>query len=177
MFNRFGPWIEFYIYILCIGLLFFILKIIIKKYKQKMFSLKKEFVDYFFIMYIIGLIIVTFSPTYFRQKSVNLIPFYDIYYTIHFKTALEIPFLNIILFIPLSFILLLKYNIKPKKIIFLGFLISLIIETLQYFIPLGRITNIDDIILNTLGVIIGVGMYNLYFNFILPNFKFSKLGK
>ena len=43
---------------------------------------------------------------------------------------------------------------KDKNVIFIGFLISLSIELTQLF--LKRTTDIDDLILNTLGVIIGL---------------------
>lgn len=38
----------------------------------------------------------------------------------------------------------------------LACLMSISIEVLQYVLPIGRISNIDDVILNTLGGIIGM---------------------
>ena len=61
---------------------------------------------------------------------------------------------NIVLFIPLGIILKWRGVKKTKKVIVVGFIISLFIETLQIIFGLG-IFECDDLINNTLGVIIG----------------------
>ncbi|MHC0551967.1 VanZ family protein [Salinicoccus sp. CNSTN-B1] len=49
-----------------------------------------------------------------------------------------------------------------------AFLFSATIEFLQYALPIGRISNVDDVILNTLGGIIGmlVGVIVLKFGIV-----------
>ena len=61
---------------------------------------------------------------------------------------------NIFIFIPVGLLISLIWNIKDKNVVLTGFLISLSIELTQLF--LKRTTDIDDLILNTLGVIIGL---------------------
>ncbi|MYL53186.1 hypothetical protein GLW08_07520 [Pontibacillus yanchengensis] len=63
---------------------------------------------------------------------------------------------NIILFMPLGFVLSLKYGrLKSvKRVGIVGLLSSLFIEVSQLFLPI-RAFDIDDIILNTLGAILG----------------------
>ena len=91
--------------------------------------------------------------------KVNIIPFKTIAYFIaeeyqgDFWGGVINLLGNILLFVPIGFssMYLLKYNLK--KTIIYGCIISMTIEILQT-IP-GRSTDIDDVILNTLGVFIG----------------------
>lgn len=71
--------------------------------------------------------------------------------------------LNILLFAPLGFLLPI-YSDKLKKIykaVPIGFLVAIIIETLQYITKLG-IFEIDDIFNNTLGTLIGYCIFMTY---------------
>ncbi len=76
------------------------------------------------------------------------------------SVAFRIVGLNIVLFIPLGFLL----RIRPigwLPTIALVPAISLAIEALQAVLPLGRTTNIDDVLLNTLGGLLGAGVASL----------------
>ena len=69
---------------------------------------------------------------------------------------------NVVLFIPTGIILPILYKRLNSfwKVTLTGFLISLSIEILQ--LPLvSRLSDVDDLILNTLGVMIGFGVYAL----------------
>lgn len=63
------------------------------------------------------------------------------------------------MFMPIGFILPLLYKISGKKVILLGLLFSLFIETSQLFLQRG--TDIDDLMLNSLGVVLGLLIYKL----------------
>ncbi|MEE0931819.1 MAG: VanZ family protein [Clostridium sp.] len=78
---------------------------------------------------------------------------------------------NILLFIPLGFCIPLFFNKKNKlsKVILYGFTASLIIEVLQLFTPYN-ITDIDDIIFNTFGTVIGFIIFNIIYT-ILKNYN------
>ena len=83
-----------------------------------------------------------------NSLELNLIPFSD------FKqVGIDIP--NIILFLPLGFILpsIWKNMRNPIKSTFLGFCFSLLIELCQLFNY--RVTDINDLIYNTIGTLIG----------------------
>lgn len=69
---------------------------------------------------------------------------------------------NIILFIPVGFLLplLWKQYRKSSKTITLSILLSLAIECSQLFLSRG--TDIDDLILNTIGAVLGYILYTLY---------------
>ena len=65
---------------------------------------------------------------------------------------------NIILFIPFGFIL--SYFVKAKKIkhvVIPSFIVSLSAELIQY--QIGRAFDVDDILLNTIGALIGFMIY------------------
>lgn len=62
---------------------------------------------------------------------------------------------NILLFIPFGFLIRYKSaRIKTPAIVVLAFLLSCSIETIQYLFLCG-VTDIDDVLLNTLGAYIG----------------------
>ncbi|MCD8147585.1 MAG: VanZ family protein [Clostridiales bacterium] len=66
---------------------------------------------------------------------------------------------NVLLFSPIGFFLpalWLKYQ-TPKRVLWMGLRITVTVEILQYLI--GRSTDIDDVILNTLGVMLGFLIY------------------
>jgi glycopeptide antibiotics resistance protein len=69
---------------------------------------------------------------------------------------------NIVMFVPFGFMgwIFLKFqNFKPLLISFLSFL--LIVESLQYFTRLGFF-DVDDVLLNTLGLWIGFRIWKFF---------------
>lgn len=63
---------------------------------------------------------------------------------------------NVVLFMPLPFILIVLFRITSKtRIILLGAALSAAIETTQYIFRIG-IPDIDDVLLNTAGVVAGL---------------------
>ncbi|WP_300282243.1 VanZ family protein [Peptacetobacter sp.] len=148
--------------------------IIIKNYKKKIYSINLNYdkeMDrngiykshfYLCILYIFlitGMITVTGIPSLIdfgirkEYLNFNIIPFYN--------NSIESNFLNIIMFIPFGFILPLIWDkFKSFKNIFkTSFLFSLFIEFLQIFNY--RATDINDLIMNTLGGIIGFSIYRI----------------
>lgn len=115
-----------------------------------------------FIIYLFFVLLVTgIDSIYFWQRpsleKVSLIVF-DSYGSIGYR-------LNIILFIPLGFLIPIIWKEERKicRIALRGFMFSLIIELLQIFC--GRITDIDDLIANTIGCIIGYLIFKVIFSF------------
>ena len=72
---------------------------------------------------------------------------------------------NITIFMPIGFFIPLLWDISNKKVILTGFLSSLFIELSQLFLIRG--TDVDDLILNILGTILGL----LVYGFLYKNFK------
>ena len=113
----------------------------------------------------------------------NLIPFkvlvetYNEVFVNGYINYFLINFLgNIILFIPFGFIVSLLWKVSNKKVIVIGFYSSLFIEICQLFLTRG--TDVDDLILNTLGVVFGLLRYKLLykkFNSKMDNYKVEVL--
>ena len=77
-------------------------------------------------------------------------------------TPIEDLLLNIILFIPLGFLLPYIWpKLNGRKTVLMAFVISVTIETTQYIAHWGCL-EVDDIINNTLGACIGYGCFKLY---------------
>ena len=67
--------------------------------------------------------------------------------------------LNILLYYPLGYFLPLLFpKLKPKHVILIGCLCSIATEATQYFLKMGWCET-DDVIHNTLGTAIGVGVW------------------
>ena len=64
------------------------------------------------------------------------------------------------MFIPIGLLVKALWHFTNKKTIIIGFSISLFIEIVQLF--LNRTSDIDDLILNTIGVFLGITLYNYY---------------
>ncbi|MDD3218143.1 MAG: VanZ family protein [Lachnospiraceae bacterium] len=77
---------------------------------------------------------------------------------------------NLLMFFPVGFLfpLLWERFRSMKKTVCTGFLISLMIECSQLFLARG--TDVDDLILNTLGTLLGYGCYRLFVR-IMPRFS------
>ncbi len=82
---------------------------------------------------------------------------------------------NILMFIPFGFLLptVFKRLSSFKKAVIIIFSFSFSIEFIQYFI--GRSSDIDDLILNTLGGSLGFMLYVLTDKYVLKKFKNSSL--
>ena len=122
--------------------------------KHKKFLLHKELIYLIAIIYILCLFyVVTFQDSNYGIS--NYIPFKEIFrYSIGSHKFIKNILGNIMLFIPYGF--LSAYLLKNKNItltMFLSLIVSVTIEIVQYYI--GRVFDIDDIILNVLGGLIG----------------------
>jgi glycopeptide antibiotics resistance protein len=73
------------------------------------------------------------------------------------SVAVRIVVFNILLFVPLGFALMLRTR---RWVVAVGAACctSVAIETLQALLPLGRTTNVDDVILNAIGAAVGGGI-------------------
>ena len=93
-----------------------------------------------------------------KIRSINLIPFYyanKIGMKFHLKEVIE----NILIFIPLGiYLCMFKHKLEFKMKLFIILTVCFILEILQYILGVG-ITDITDIITNTCGGIMGIGLY------------------
>ncbi len=99
---------------------------------------------------VLVMLFVTISPsnmyaTYQYSIKLRLSPLFqgDVEYMI-----------NVLMYVVLAFFLTFRLNGHIKTVLLcMGF--SLIIEVMQYFLPIGRMLSITDFVLNTFGTLIG----------------------
>lgn len=122
------------------------------------FTFYKEFYNFLFIIYILLLYYLLLS-TEKAASGINLIPFKEM---TRYSIGSELFFYNvvgnIVLFIPFGYFV--SDYLKAKKIhhiLIVSILISLTAETIQY--KIGRAFDVDDIILNVIGAILGFMFY------------------
>ena len=132
----------------------------------------REAVLFLFVVFAVGLASQTIIPKFEMGvngfqimkdgvHTTNLIPFKvfsDTWHEVLVNGYIQyflINFLgNVILFVPFGLIIPLLWNISGKKTLLIGFGISLFIEICQLFLTRG--TDVDDLILNTTGVLLGI---------------------
>ncbi|SHI58182.1 Glycopeptide antibiotics resistance protein [Clostridium cavendishii DSM 21758] len=188
------------IYGLIILILVSIFKFAIKKKKKVDVNIWREILGVLFGIYIIVLVSVTLLPIFIgnnhvqRDLIVNYIPIKGIIecynvnvnseywsYAFGFKIFLRNVGGNFILLMPIAIIvpLFFKRFRNFKNIVLLGLIVSIGIEALQFienYLNIGiRAVDIDDVILNTLGVAIGYGLYLVFIKLVDRfNFKIVK---
>lgn len=125
---------------------------------SKRFILHKEIMALVFIIYILCLYYVVTAQD-INYGGVNLIPFKEMFrYQIGSYKFMKNIIGNILLFIPYGYFS--SYYLNNKKVgttITLSLIATLCIESIQYYI--GRVFDIDDIILNIFGAFCGYLIY------------------
>ena len=148
---------------------------IVANKKSRQFSWKKEAVQLLFLINLLVIYRMTFHP--FEKLDGQVQPLlFDIHTAWPFRINL-IPFVNLTdydskrdlllniignstMFIPTGIMtpLLYKHLNSFRKVTFTGFAISLVIEIIQ--LPFAvRCSDVDDLILNTVGCMVGYGIY------------------
>ena len=145
--------------------------------KKSNLAFKRILINSLVVMSTLGILLVTLYPKYSGTefpRVVNLVPFVEMYDMIFHSVSISVPILNlglnILLFVPFGFFLSWKMSIINKKlvsrIILIGFLLSLLIEVTQYFVPMDRAADIDDLILNTIGTTLGYIIWKILNEYI-----------
>lgn len=124
----------------------------------KRFVLHRELMALVFIIYILCLYYVVTGQD-INYGGVNLIPFKEMFrYEFGSYKFMKNIIGNILLFVPYGFFS--SYYLNNKKIgtnVFLCFVATVCIESIQYYI--GRVFDIDDIMLNVFGGFLGCLLY------------------
>lgn len=121
---------------------------------SRKFILHKEVLNLVFIIYILCLYyILTYQDS--GTGAINLVPFHEMFrYTFGSYKFMKNVVGNILLFVPFGFFV--SYYLNTKKAItptFISLIVSFSAEAIQYYI--GRVFDIDDIILNVFGGFLG----------------------
>ena len=130
-----------------------------------------------FSIYIIGVYHFTSAGTFYNGLTYQLKILKDKINFIPFSKDIDFIayFLNIVLFLPLGFLvpLILKKINKLKYILGIGLGFSMIIEVSQLLN--NRRTDIDDLILNTIGAIVGFILYRIFDKCTNSKYQLNKI--
>ena len=131
------------------------------KINKRKVNIYEELFNLVFIIYILCLFhIVTYQDVNYGTN--NFIPFkemfrYDVGSYKFYKNIIG----NMVLFLPYGFFVSNYLDCKKVvKPIYLSLILSTTIEIVQYYI--GRVFDIDDIILNVVGAVIGYFVFRLF---------------
>lgn len=158
-------------------------RLVFCKTKKVKINWYREVTLFAFVIFLVGLASQTIIPKFETGVNgfnivrsgiheTNIIPFKVLFETYQevfvngYMNYFLINFLgNIILFIPFGLIVPLLWKTSTVKTILIGFCSSLFIEICQLFLTRG--TDIDDLMLNTTGVLLGI----LVLKFLQKNCK------
>lgn len=135
------------------------------------FRLKRKGTPFFrqvsYILFIWSIAMIIFATIFFmmpnnfspEMRTVNLIPFIWLRDGINYRIEIFESIFNVLMFVPFGFFLPLVFKKCRQFSTTLGiaFLFTLTVESTQFFI--GRIADVDDIITNVLGALIGYGFF------------------
>ncbi|HIW11569.1 MAG TPA: VanZ family protein [Candidatus Salinicoccus stercoripullorum] len=168
LYNAFEPVIP--VFIILFFAVVFITLVINSRSGYKLDN-RKKIVSYLtyvgLVMTLIGMALVTLLPGHNPEKVTSFIPFLSIIETWEYATTRAIInslLMNIILFVPFGFFVYLLLR-RAFWTVFLAFVTSVAIEFLQYILPIGRISNVDDVLLNTIGGFVGMVCGSIFAKF------------
>lgn len=169
-----------------IGTILLILYIFIDLFRSRKKPLVKRVIFYSFLFYLVHVAQLTTGGIYLPPMelsryaiSIQLVPFkfftewLSVYDRLgigwHLWYAIRLSFYNLLMLIPLGMYLPILFRFRNMiKVGFLAALLSLGIETMQLILTYFGFTqvrtfNVDDIILNTTGALIGFLFYKILF--------------
>ena len=126
-----------------------------------------------FLYIIIILVLTIINRNVGENRIIRITPFWT-------YSLVSIPqyrweiYLNVLLFIPLGFLLGWAYDLNFPRTICIAFILSISIEIVQYFYQLG-VSEVDDIIHNTLGTAIGFWYFILLIH-VVPSANNQEIG-
>ena len=151
-----------------ISVIIFAVFLIIKKIIKKKISIKRSLLEFTFIWYVFTLLEVTgiigiHSMTQYKWEW--FLESFDVIKIIIPQDGGEVAMLicNCVLFIPFGFLLpIIFQRMKIIRVLIISLIVILIIELLQA--AGGRMLEVNDIVTNLLGTVIGYMLYKLCFD-------------
>ena len=170
--NRIESYIRLAIIIILFVLVLYLPILFVLKRKEKSAIRQLSYIGLFCSLFIIIFATILYVRISLppKQYFLNLIPFNWTSDADAIGQLVNEKIPNILLFVPLGFFIPAVFRTKRKlyKIVIISFCITFSVEFIQYFI--GRLADIDDIITNVLGGIIGYQIFQLI-NRIFINIK------
>jgi glycopeptide antibiotics resistance protein len=141
-------------------LAFFIVRLILMYNKNKKINIHRELIFFYFLVYIA----IVYQIVTMQDISVgtsNFVPFREIMrYSFGSSLFMLNVVGNILMFIPFGFFI--TYLIKRSNFFLVFFLSLFTTATIEFSqLAVGRVVDIDDVILNMVGAILGYIIYHL----------------
>lgn len=126
------------------------------------------------LIFVEWVVLIFCSAVIFREaraeRAISLVPlssYFCIAENSYLKEVVMINMLNICMFLPVGFFLKCGYrSVTYKKVLLIGFIVSFFIELLQFTFSKG-LCEVDDVIHNSLGCMVGYWIANLMLCFYL----------
>lgn len=164
------------IFMIGISILYLPILLILKK-KGKNIIRQLSYIGLFGTLFLIIFATILFVPITFQPENhiLNMKPFNWIGTIDSFQQFVVEKVPNIMLFMPLGFFIPIVFKNKRKlyKTVFISFSITFGVEIFQYFI--GRSSDIDDIITNLFGAMIGYFIFKIFHQFLKQKNWWNKL--
>lgn len=164
------------IFIAIISVLYLPILLYLKK-KGKSIIRQLSYIGLISSVFLIIFATILFVPINFHPEEyiLNIKPFNGIVNMESFQQTMIEKISNIMLFVPLGLFIpiVLRNKRKLYKTTMIALGISFSVEFIQYFI--GRSSDIDDIITNVLGAIIGYGLFKIVNKFLHEKKWWNKL--
>jgi len=101
-----------------------------------------------------------------EEASLKVVPFVDLFRALagngSVRSAIAGLAANVLLFVPFGMALQLRYpNLSIAKVAAIAFSLSFAIETMQLLLAAGRVANSTDVLMNTLGGVVGAVVVRL----------------
>ncbi|MFT8323049.1 MAG: VanZ family protein [Bacillus sp. (in: firmicutes)] len=140
-----------------------------KQYQNNLRTGREVLVNIFFL-YLLLVLYVTLNPFHFsppgNKGHINTAPFVQILYQYKYKPPIFWMLYaigNILMFVPFGFLFPAIYKRRFKMIvtILVAALSSLTIELTQYLFTIDRAADIDDLIMNVFGALVGYILFRI----------------
>lgn len=110
---------------------------------------------------VLGILLITLSPKPNPDPKVDLIPLHPLWSaitgTVDATRVVTLFGANLLLFVPFGLLIPLRWRRldRARVVLLLSAGFSAAVETLQYVMDRGRVTQVDDVVFNTLGGLAG----------------------
>ena len=167
VFQRFSPHLNLFLLVVVPGLIVLLLfrLTLVRRGRSEKLLPRRLVLNVALACTLLGVLLITLTPgRYGSYGRTDLIPFHPLWTALTGEidvTRVVATFgANIVLFVPLGILLPLRWPRldHPVTITLLTGLISAVIEVSQYYLRAGRVTQVDDVIFNALGGLIGWAM-------------------
>lgn len=112
---------------------------------------------------IVAIVVFAVPPNPGVQTTVNLVPLVGLAdnFSFDWEIAVVNAIGNVVLFLPIGAAVVWRFHAGIRRAVGIGVLLSVSVEGLQFVLNNGRSVDIDDVLLNGLGTLVGAAAMSL----------------